>query len=138
LLSIGYKVSQSHAFPQSIKTDAPPQAVWDVLRKWCELHPIKGTISESSPAQKILKSKPRYFFDLRSNDISFELNSEWEPLSSKLNLVRYQPNPTPNWGPQARPGKEQKPAGLTKKTKANQEKRATSPIIADPKKHKGI
>ena len=78
----------------------------------------------------------KVLFDLLSNDISFELNIEWEPLSSKLNLVRYQPNPTPNWGPQARPGKEQKPAGLTKKAKAKQEKRATSPIVADPKKQK--
>jgi hypothetical protein len=40
-------------------------------------------------------------------------------------------------GPQARPGKEEKPAGITKKTKANQEKHATSLIIAD-KKHKRI
>jgi tRNA (guanine26-N2/guanine27-N2)-dimethyltransferase len=34
LLNAGYRVSGSHANPLAVKTDAPPEVVWDVLRCW--------------------------------------------------------------------------------------------------------
>ncbi len=40
LLNAGYKVSYSHANQNSIKTDAPTEVVWDVLREWVKQKPI--------------------------------------------------------------------------------------------------
>jgi tRNA (guanine26-N2/guanine27-N2)-dimethyltransferase len=61
LLSTGYKVSQSHAYQQAIKTNAPPQVVWDILRQWCKLEPPSSkNISQTSPAYKILAVEPRF------------------------------------------------------------------------------
>lgn len=34
LMHQGYKVSGSHAAQGSIKTDAPPSAIWDIMRSW--------------------------------------------------------------------------------------------------------
>ncbi|KAJ3325117.1 tRNA methyltransferase 1 [Boothiomyces sp. JEL0866] len=92
LLSAGYKVSQSHAMVQAIKTDAPSRIVWDVIRQWCKENPQKGEISETSPA-KIIMSK-----DI-STKVSFEIRKDAVAPSSKFNLVRFQENPTANWGP---------------------------------------
>lgn len=92
LLSTGYKVSQSHAMVQAIKTDAPSHVVWDVIRQWCKENPQKGEISETSPA-KIIMSKEI------TSKVSFETRKDAVAPSSKFNLVRFQENPTANWGP---------------------------------------
>lgn len=34
LLHAGYRVSLSHACKNGIKTDAPPAALWDIMRCW--------------------------------------------------------------------------------------------------------
>ena len=34
LLNKGYKVSASHAMAGSVKTDAPMDVIWDVMRSW--------------------------------------------------------------------------------------------------------
>ena len=41
LLNAGYRVSQSHTDPLAIKTDAPQEFVWDVLKAWMETHPVR-------------------------------------------------------------------------------------------------
>ncbi|KAG0299225.1 tRNA methyltransferase 1 [Dissophora globulifera] len=96
LLHQGYKVSGSHASQGSIKTDAPPSAVWDVMRSWVKLNPVKN-IRPGSPADKILAVEPKTI-------ANFEMHPEAQSESRKTNLVRYQQNPTKNWGPQARAG----------------------------------
>lgn len=99
MLSTGYQVSQSHCYQQSIKTDAPPNVVWDVLRKWCETNaPSKDKLSETSPGYRILEKEGKAV-------VLFEERPEATPFSAKFKFVRYQANPTENWGPQARPGK---------------------------------
>ncbi len=37
----GYRVSGSHANPLGLKTDAPPEVFWDVMRCWVLEHPTK-------------------------------------------------------------------------------------------------
>ncbi|KAF9158511.1 RNA methyltransferase tRNA(m5U54)methyltransferase [Mortierella sp. AD010] len=96
LLHDGYKVSGSHACQGSIKTDAPPLAVWDIMRSWVKLNPVKN-IKADSPAGKILAIEPKKI-------ANFEMHAEAKSESRKNNLVRYQVNPTKNWGPQARAG----------------------------------
>jgi tRNA (guanine26-N2/guanine27-N2)-dimethyltransferase len=72
-------------------------------------------IPENSPAQLLLQKEPRYGsprkksisqVDVTPTRCSFEANFTSHPLavtqSSKVKLVRYQQNPTPNWGPAAK------------------------------------
>jgi len=93
LLHAGHQVSRSHAAPGSLKTTAPRRDLHDVYRSWVKTHPVKlEKIPPNSPARVLLQQEP-----------SFEANFTSHPLtvtqSSKVKLVRYQQNPTPNWGP---------------------------------------
>lgn len=97
LLYAGYKVSYSHAFKTSIKTNAPAAVLWDILRCWSKIHPVKQErLIEGTPLKAIL-DKPcerEYNFD--------ELHPEANPSSRKLALSRFQANPTAHWGPGTR------------------------------------
>ncbi|KAH9050649.1 N2 N2-dimethylguanosine tRNA methyltransferase [Lactarius hengduanensis] len=96
LLHAGHQVSRSHAVPGSLKTTAARRDLHDVYRSWVKTHPVKmEKIPPNSPARTLLQKEP-----------SVEANFTSHPLtvtqSSKIKLVRYQPNPTPNWGPATR------------------------------------
>ncbi|EPQ58267.1 N2,N2-dimethylguanosine tRNA methyltransferase [Gloeophyllum trabeum ATCC 11539] len=93
LLHAGHSVSRSHACAGSLKTSASRRDVHDVFRSWIKTHPVKmENVSEKSPAHQLLAKEP-----------SFEANFKRHPLSvtpsAKVKLVRYQQNPTANWGP---------------------------------------
>jgi len=96
LLHAGHQVARSHAAPGSLKTTATRRDLHDVYRSWIKTHPVKmEKIPPNSPARILLQK-----------DSSVEANFTSHPLtvtqSSKVKLVRYQPNPTPNWGPATR------------------------------------
>ena len=61
ILNKGYKVSASHAAANVIKTDAPMNLIWDIMRSWVKLHPVTSkNIAENSPSKKILSIDPRF------------------------------------------------------------------------------
>ncbi|XP_034944177.1 probable tRNA (guanine(26)-N(2))-dimethyltransferase [Chelonus insularis] len=96
LLHAGYNVSLSHANKLSIKTDAPTEVIWDVVRAWEKMHPAKrDRLTENSPALAILSAKS-------STEITFDGHPLANPKSRKLHLTRFQVNPAPNWGPGTR------------------------------------
>ncbi|KAG9290032.1 hypothetical protein G9A89_010338 [Geosiphon pyriformis] len=102
LLNKGYKYSTSHAAAGSVKTDAPPEVVWDIMRSWVVLNPINWkNVPEHSPGRKILTVEASFKAD-------FSFHEDAEPPSKKIKLVRYQINPQPNWGPMARASKKLK------------------------------
>ena len=43
----GYRVSSTHANPLGIKTDAPFNVIWDIIRCWVQDHPVKGHDADS-------------------------------------------------------------------------------------------
>ncbi|XP_067626113.1 tRNA (guanine(26)-N(2))-dimethyltransferase [Eurosta solidaginis] len=94
LLHAGYRVSFSHACKNSIKTDAPPSVIWDILRCWAKLHPVKPhRLIEGTPLKAILDRAPEkeYIFD--------DIHPDANPLSRRNSLTRFQANPTAYWGP---------------------------------------
>lgn len=94
LVNAGYRVSQQHKEPQAVKTDAPDDVVWDVMRCWVKKHPVgdKRKTASTSPGQVILSRESKLEAD-------FTVPSG---LWQKKTATRYQQNPEPNWGPKAR------------------------------------
>jgi tRNA (guanine26-N2/guanine27-N2)-dimethyltransferase len=83
----------SHADPDALKTDAPPSAVWDIMRNWVKLHPVKET-KPRSPAETLLAKEP-------TMTANFEVHAAANPKSRAKGVTRYPGNP-PNWGPKSR------------------------------------
>ncbi|KAJ3411518.1 tRNA methyltransferase 1 [Chytridiales sp. JEL 0842] len=103
IMNAGYRVSLSHCTASSIKTDAPIDVLFDILRTWVKDHPVDPKkLKEGSLAAKILGKEP-------SIEVSFEKNEkemnkgENREKGEKVKLVRYQVNPEKFWGPKARP-----------------------------------
>lgn len=89
----GYRSSGCHASPLALKTDAPMDVIWDILRCWVKLYPIKaqpnGTIGSI-----ILSKEPV----LQANF------SRPTTAQRKVRMKRFPPNPEENWGPKKRAG----------------------------------
>ncbi|XP_076174180.1 tRNA (guanine(26)-N(2))-dimethyltransferase isoform X2 [Ptiloglossa arizonensis] len=96
LLNAGYSVSYSHANKISIKTDAPNEVIWDIVRTWEKDHPIKrDKLQKDSPAINILNTPI-------TTNVSFDIHPLANPASRQKHLTRFQHNPAINWGPGTR------------------------------------
>ncbi|KAJ1340072.1 hypothetical protein BSLG_005396 [Batrachochytrium salamandrivorans] len=92
IIHAGFEVSQSHAARAAIKTTAPANIIWDIMRCWCKQHPpSEKNMSPNSPARKLLATESKIVANFEKHPAS--------PDSYKYNLVRHQENPTANWGP---------------------------------------
>lgn len=97
LLHAGYRVSYSHACKNSVKTNAPPSVLWDILRSWHKLFPVKAErMLEGSPVKNILSVEPKEIHNL------VDIHSDANPESRRTALARFPENPTPHWGPGTR------------------------------------
>lgn len=96
LLNAGYNVSYSHANKISIKTNAPNEVIWDIVRAWEKEHPIKREkLATDSPGLNILNTPS-------NTEVSFTIHTLANPASRQKHLSRFQQNPTVNWGPGTR------------------------------------
>ena len=97
LINAGYRSSGTHATPLGIKTDAPWDVVWDVLRTWVRDHPGKPP----DPAT--------YSGRLLSKEITHEIRFSRAPQAvkgKKGKVARFVPNPEEHWGPKRRHGRK--------------------------------
>lgn len=102
LLNGGYQVSRSHALGGSLKTTAPRSFVYDVMREWIKTHPVKmENVTDGQIARRLLQKE-------QEAKVSFEPHPGTLTRSSEVKLVRYQVNPTPNWGPKPKPNKRKR------------------------------
>ncbi|KAJ7172448.1 N2,N2-dimethylguanosine tRNA methyltransferase [Mycena filopes] len=93
LLHAGHKISRSHASAGSVKTSATYADIFDIYRSWIKLHPVKtANFSEASPAHRLLAKEPQI-------EANFTKHPDSTKFTSRVNLVRYQENPTSHWGP---------------------------------------
>lgn len=99
LLFAGYRVSFSHAYRTSIKTDAPTSVLWDILRCWNKKYPVKESrLIQGTPLCTILSAPCSVEYDVSAE----EMHPDANPNSRRLALNRYQVNPTTHWGPGTR------------------------------------
>lgn len=90
-----YRVSAFHKDSNAIKTDAPNEVVWDIMRCWVQKHPLnkKRVEAEKSPGTMILEKEPTLKADFSTpKGVSLV----------KPKACRYPQNPEDNWGPKAR------------------------------------
>ncbi|KAF9242127.1 N2,N2-dimethylguanosine tRNA methyltransferase-domain-containing protein [Melanogaster broomeanus] len=105
LLNAGYKVSRSHACAGSLKTTASHEQIHDVFRSWVKIHPVRmDRISHDSPSFKLLSKEPQ-------TTANFKRHPGSVTRASEVNLVRYQQNPKPFWGPGSKAGGKRKRSG---------------------------
>ncbi|XP_058796550.1 tRNA (guanine(26)-N(2))-dimethyltransferase [Phymastichus coffea] len=96
ILNAGYRVSYSHAHKTSIKTDAPNQLIWDIVRALERGNPIKREKLEAASAGLAILNGESV------TQVSFQRHADAVPFSQRQKLTRFQLNPTAHWGPGTR------------------------------------
>ncbi|KAJ8528575.1 hypothetical protein ON010_g14754 [Phytophthora cinnamomi] len=90
----GYEVSQFHKVPEAIKTTAPNDVIWDIMRCWVKKHPLnKKRDGQETPGSRILATEPKF---------EANFSSKRPGPNEKPKALRFPLNPEPNWGPKAR------------------------------------
>ncbi|KAL4859544.1 putative tRNA (guanine(26)-N(2))-dimethyltransferase 2 [Chlorella vulgaris] len=123
LVNAGYRVSGTHANPLGIKTDAPWDVVWDVMRCWVRDHPGKAPAAGSS-AEKILSREPQLKAD-------FSRAQQAMSQARSKGVARFLPNPEANWGPKPRhrPVKQQRQQSEEQHDAADQEQQQQDGVL---------
>lgn len=125
LRHLGYRVTRSHTKGGSIKTDAPWDVIWEIMREWArqKCPPKEGAIkkntagwyimgldkTDTSTQQSNIKDEPSEV-EAEEKDTSPATKKKLEIVfDEKLGMekdtkkiVRYQVNPRENWGPMNR------------------------------------
>jgi tRNA (guanine26-N2/guanine27-N2)-dimethyltransferase len=126
LLNLGYRVSSQHKEPDAIKTDAPNDIVWDVLRCWVKTHPInkKRETNPKSAGMVILSKEPK----IEANFVSIPAH-----LREVKKACRFPPNPEAFWGPKSRAvGKKRPPQSETVPEEGVEQKTSPEDVSLSP------
>ena len=96
IINAGYKVSGVHCNQLAVKTNAPSNVLWDIMKCWEKEHPAQEDFKNSkSPGASILKKEPI-------------VQAKWTRVHgafSKAQMAgetRFPTNPEENWGPKNR------------------------------------
>lgn len=106
--SLGYQSSLTHANPSAIKTDAPWEAIWYVMKRYCLDNKLcePSKLNQNSVGYKMLQNNSiGNTHSEWETKLSYESNEQSSQVESlrKLKILRYQENPTKFWGPKAKP-----------------------------------
>mmetsp|Transcript_19408 Transcript_19408/g.30803 ORF Transcript_19408/g.30803 Transcript_19408/m.30803 type:complete len:201 (-) Transcript_19408:157-759(-) len=121
IINAGYRVSQSHADPSAIKTDASPMVIMEIMAAIVARDPEQGKAKRGpdSAAGKIIAVTTKSGTELKVN---FSQAKGSEGLHQA-----FFPNPEENWGPKSRAtGGKRKTMTEKEKSLQNQGKRKKS------------
>ncbi|EPE25195.1 S-adenosyl-L-methionine-dependent methyltransferase [Glarea lozoyensis ATCC 20868] len=104
LRHLGYRATRSHTKGGCIKTDAPWEVIWDVMREWVKQKaPIKeGALKEGSAGWRILRLGEGEVKEGEKPNLKVVFDEKLGMERDAKKLVRYQINPRENWGPMNR------------------------------------
>ncbi|KAL6553069.1 hypothetical protein OROGR_006911 [Orobanche gracilis] len=124
VINAGFRISGSHVNPLGLKTDAPMDVIWDIMRCWVKNHPVKPQPSDQA-GSVILAKEPvlqicRYLFGVPTLCIGHSICSMFVKKTranfaravaslSKAQakkIARFLPNPERHWGPKVRAGRQ--------------------------------
>lgn len=98
VINAGYRVSGTHVSPLGLKTDAPMDVIWDIMRCWVKNHPVKVQPPDQ-PGSVILAQEP-----VLNANFARAVASLSKAQSKKV--ARFLPNPEKHWGPKLRAGRQ--------------------------------
>ncbi|ONM10620.1 probable tRNA (guanine(26)-N(2))-dimethyltransferase 1 [Zea mays] len=98
VLNAGYRISSTHVNPLGVKSDAPWDVIWDIMRCWVKNHPIKEQ-ARDSPGTVILSKSPKLEADFSRAVAALG-------KSGAKKTKRFLPNPERHWGPKVRAGRK--------------------------------
>lgn len=99
LINAGYRTSGVHCSKTALKTDAPWDFVWDVMRAWIKEHPTVKPLPEGSAGHKIANKTPGRI------DVNFSRAPGAVVFKGKNTTTRFVQNPA-GWGPKTMHGKK--------------------------------
>ncbi|CAL9236521.1 unnamed protein product [Arabidopsis halleri] len=97
VINAKYHFSGTHVNPLGMKTDAPVEVIWDIMRCWVKNHPIKVQ-SPEHPGSVILSKEP-------SHQVDFSRHIGLLSKAQAKKVARFLPNPEKHWGPKLRAGR---------------------------------
>ncbi|KAG9137314.1 hypothetical protein Leryth_014946 [Lithospermum erythrorhizon] len=98
VINAGYLISGTHVNPLGLKTDAPMDVIWDIMRCWVKNHPVKAQPADQS-GSIILAKEPV----LQAN---FARAAASLSKAQAKKVARFLPNPESHWGPKLRAGRQ--------------------------------
>ncbi|KAE8696041.1 putative tRNA (guanine(26)-N(2))-dimethyltransferase 2 [Hibiscus syriacus] len=98
VINAGYRISGTHVNPLGLKSDAPMDVIWDIMRCWVKNHPVKAQPADQS-GSVILAKEPV----LQAN-FARAVASLSKAQAKKV--ARFLPNPERYWGPKLRAGRQ--------------------------------
>lgn len=98
VINAGYRISGSHVNPLGLKSDAPMDVIWDIMRCWVKNHPVKAQPADQS-GTVILSEEPK----LQAN---FSRAPSSLSKAQAKKVARFLPNPERHWGPKVRAGRQ--------------------------------
>ncbi|XP_065855019.1 tRNA (guanine(26)-N(2))-dimethyltransferase 2-like [Euphorbia lathyris] len=98
VINAGYRISGTHVNPLGLKSDAPMDVIWDIMRCWVKNHPVKAQAPDQS-GSVILAKEPV----LQAN-FARAVASLSKAQAKKV--ARFLPNPERHWGPKLRAGRQ--------------------------------
>ncbi|GMN44517.1 hypothetical protein TIFTF001_013710 [Ficus carica] len=93
LINAGYCISGTHVNPLGLKSDAPMDVIWDIMRCWVKNHPVKAQPLDQ-PGSVILAKE--------AANLARAVASLSKAQAKKV--ARFLPNPERHWGPKLRAG----------------------------------
>ncbi|XP_050228818.1 tRNA (guanine(26)-N(2))-dimethyltransferase 2-like [Mercurialis annua] len=97
VINAGYRISGTHVNPLGLKSDAPMDVIWDIMRCWVKNHPVK-TQPRDQPGSVILAKEP-----VIQANFARAVASLSKAQAKKV--ARFLPNPERHWGPKLRAGR---------------------------------
>ncbi|CAM8970922.1 unnamed protein product [Rhodiola kirilowii] len=97
VINAGYRISGTHVNPLGLKSDAPMDVIWDIMRCWVKSHPVKAQPPEMA-GSVILSKEPV----LQAN---FARAVASLSRAQAKKIARFLPNPERHWGPKLRAGR---------------------------------
>ncbi|KAL4368089.1 hypothetical protein GQ457_05G005300 [Hibiscus cannabinus] len=98
VINAGYRISGTHVNPLGLKSDAPMDVIWDIMRCWVKNHPVKVQPADQS-GSVILAKEPV----LQAN---FARAVASLSKAQEKKVARFLPNPERYWGPKLRAGRQ--------------------------------
>ncbi|GER49286.1 tRNA (guanine(26)-N(2))-dimethyltransferase [Striga asiatica] len=98
VINAGYRISGSHVNPLGLKTDAPMNVIWDIMRCWVKSHPVKPQ-PEDQAGSVILAKEPILLANFTRAVASLS-------KAQAKKVARFLPNPERYWGPKVRAGRQ--------------------------------